>query len=201
MELSLLKGKYMASNANFNTEVVVSSSKSQSVIVIVSVAATVCYLVGFAFIWFEKNYIWIPFAAGTLLYFFVFCAWYKAQSDTDLESSVPTSISDSRGTTVSTDARSLKSPELIQLLNNLFECAANREPLPEPDGLVDAVGQPIPNSKAAATEKVSQANQKAQESVDNMQSIFGGVERMEPALGIVEEHCVEEDAINHNQQI
>lgn len=191
----------MASNANFNTEVVVSSSKSQSVIVIVSLAATVCYLVGFAFIWFEKNYIWVPFAAGTLLYLFVFCAWYKAQSDTDLESSVPTSISDSRGTTVSTDARSLKSPALIQLLYNVFECAANREPLPEPDGLVDAFGQPIPNSKAAATEKVDQANKKAQESVDTMQSILGGAERMDPALGIVEEHCVEEEAINHNQQI
>ncbi len=201
MEPSPLKGKNMASNATFNTDVAVSSSKSQSVIVIVSLAATICYLIGFAFIWFEKNYIWIPFAAGTLLYLFVFCAWFKAQSDTDLDSSVPTSISDSRGITVSTDARSLKSPELIQLLNNVFECAANREPLPEPDGLVDKEGKPIPNSKMEATEKVVQANKRAQKLVDNMHNIFGGVDKQEPVLGTVEKHCVEDGAIIHNQQI
>lgn len=163
----------MNPSANVNADLKVNTAKSQSVLVLLIVVGLICYVSGFAFMWYEKPGYWVPLILGSLIFTFVFHAWYKAQNDTDLENSLPTSINDCFGNSVSTDMRALKSPEFVQVLHDLFSVGANREPLPEPDGLVNEQGKPIPNSRQEASKAVTKVNSEAEILAKAIQSEIG----------------------------
>ncbi|MBV6409342.1 MAG: hypothetical protein GAKPKEKM_00082 [Rhodocyclaceae bacterium] len=89
-------------------------------------------------------------------------AWRQSQPDVDLENAQPTSFTLPDGTSVVADARLLRSLEGTTALVRLIEGVLHRRPLPEPDGLVDSNGQPIPDSKAAAAALIHKVNSDTQ---------------------------------------
>lgn len=163
----------MTTQTSVNADLKVVSTKSQVVLVLLVLIASASYIIGFAFLWFDKVGSWVPILLGSIIFIFVFVAWFRAQNDTDLENARPTSLTDSNGNTVSTDVRSLKSPELIQILNKLFCVGANREPLPLPDGMVDKNGQPISNSSVEAGNIVNTANSEAMVLAQTIENAIG----------------------------
>jgi len=48
-------------------------------------------------------------------------------------------------------------------MERLFTAISHRAPLPEPDGLVDSQGNPIPNTESEAKNRVAKVNAEAQE--------------------------------------
>lgn len=90
--------------------------------------------------------------------------WLLSHREADLDGAHATTIVDqSSGVSVSTDSRVIAAPASIRGLAQLFEALAHRKPLPEPDGLVDAEGRPIPDSKETAVAEVQKINEELQE--------------------------------------
>lgn len=156
----------MESNTQFKTNVLVQPSRSQVLLILLVLLSGVCFVTGFAFLWEGKPNSWVPFIIGIPLCIFVITAWFRAQKDTDLENSNPTTIRGSDGNSITTDTRALLSPQSVQNMEKLLCAITHREPLPEPDGLVDENGVPIPNSKIEAQERVNKANMQAGEITD-----------------------------------
>ncbi|WP_148261964.1 hypothetical protein [Methylomonas methanica] len=146
-----------------NTDIQVKPSKSQVVLVSLIILSGICYMAGFLFLWENKTHAWVPLIIGTSIIIPSIFAWFKSQKDTDLENSKPTSFTDGRGNQIVTDTRALMSPEVVQNMERLFCTLTHREPLPEPDGILDKNGIPIPNTVDEARSRVDQANQQAQE--------------------------------------
>nr|VFK59955.1 MAG: hypothetical protein BECKUNK1418G_GA0071005_100957 [Candidatus Kentron sp. UNK]VFK70179.1 MAG: hypothetical protein BECKUNK1418H_GA0071006_102457 [Candidatus Kentron sp. UNK] len=135
--------------------------------------AGVCFISGFAFLWESKDYAWVPLSIGAILCLFVIVAWFRAQKDTDLENATPTTVADSFGNQITTDTRALTSLVAVKNIGELFTDLMHREPLPEPDGLIDDKGNPIPNTEREAKNKVDQANDKAKEITNLATNAFG----------------------------
>ncbi|MCU7805484.1 MAG: hypothetical protein KZQ96_20025 [Candidatus Thiodiazotropha sp. (ex Lucinoma borealis)] len=153
----------MESHAQLNTSVQVIPARSQVVLVSFILLAAICLLSGFAFLWENKQFSWIPLGLGTIISCSVVFAWFKAQKDTDLENAKPTIMQDGSGNQITTDTRALASPESVQNMERLFSVLKHREPLPEPDGLIDSSGNPIPSSQREAIDRVNAANNEAQQ--------------------------------------
>lgn len=191
----------MKPNVTAGADLQLRSSKSQVVLVLVVLIAAACYLGGIAFLWHEKPHAWVPLLLGSFLFIFVFGAWFKAQRDTDLENSQPTSISDAHGNEISTDIRALKSPEFIQILNQVFCTGANREPLPEPDGMVDEQGVPIRDSATKACERVDAVNYEAQDLAATIEKVVGKNEKEKISLASVEAQPFSQALLDRNEKI
>lgn len=163
----------MASKASLNTSVQVRPSRSQVVLVLLILVSAGCFFTGFAFLWEGKDSSWVPLSIGVFLCAFVVFAWFRAQKDTDLENSSPTTFADGSGNQITTDTRALMSPAGVQNMERLFSVLAHRSPLPEPDGLIDDKGNPIPNTEKEARARVRAANQEAQAVTDKAVDILG----------------------------
>ncbi|MEW8352661.1 MAG: hypothetical protein AB2665_02580 [Candidatus Thiodiazotropha sp.] len=163
----------MDTGAKLKTDIQVRPSRSQVVLVSLIVLAGICYLSGFLFLWEDKQYSWVPIILGVVLSAVVVAAWFKAQKDTDLENSSPTIVRDNIGNQIATDTRALMSPEGIQNMERLFSALTHREPLPEPDGIIDEFGDPVPNTLQEAQKRVIEANLQAQNIADIASSEFG----------------------------
>lgn len=163
----------MTYKANLNADVKMKSTRSQVVLNLMTILAGICLFVGFAFLWKNKDNAWVPLSIGLAILIPVFVAWFVAQKDTDLEQAKPTILTDAAGNKLSTDTRALMSPDGIQSLEKLFSLISHRAPLPEPDGIVDATGKPIPDTKDEAIARVAQANNEAQEITDLAAKKFG----------------------------
>lgn len=163
----------MESQAQLHTNVQVTPVRSQVVLVSLILLAGLCFTAGFAFLWEDKPFSWVPLLFGTLLCSAVIVAWFRAQKDTDLENAKPTTMQDGAGNQITTDTRALASPESVQNMERLFCALTHREPLPEPDGLIDRLGNPIPDSKEEAIVRVTEANNEAQRLTNIATAGFG----------------------------
>lgn len=149
--------------ANLNTDVNITPSRSQVVLVALIAVICICFLVGFFFLWEEKDYAWVPLSIGLIIVLMVLYAWFKAQKDTDLEHASPTTLTDAAGNAISTDSRALMSPVGIQAVERIYNLISHRVPLPRADGVVDSSGKPVPNTEAEANTRVDKVNSEAQE--------------------------------------
>lgn len=122
---------------------------------------------GLGFLWFEKFAASvIPLVLGTGMIGTSIWCWVRSQPDVDMQGSPPVSVRvhPDASTEIAFDPRMLTSGDgraraLMRIIGN----ALNRAPLPDPDGLVDQRGIPIPNSADEARARVRVVNERAQE--------------------------------------
>lgn len=148
----------MTSPAEVSANVQIKPRGSQVFLVSLSVLSAVCFGLG-AWLLSDQNTSGYWFvAAGVLLPLSCFPFWWRSQSDIDQGAPHPTTIALSNGNVITLDSRLLVSGTAIDGLGRLAE-VFNRQPLPAPDGLIDANKQVIPNSSAEAVAKVNALNQ------------------------------------------
>ncbi|MBM1143634.1 hypothetical protein GN155_007585 [Alcanivorax sp. ZXX171] len=148
--------------------------------------------------WEGKSDAWIPILIGMCVFFFVVFAWWRAQKDTDLENSNPTTVLDGSGNQITTDTRALMSPDGIQHMERIISALAHRAPLPEPDGLIDHEGNPIPNTKEDARLRVDAANHEAQTATNNAAGALGFYQEREYGIQPIIDEPYSEDVIKTN---
>ena len=69
---------------------------------------------------------------------------------------------------ITTDSRTLRSPDSIAGFVKLLQEVLHRRPLPDPDGFVDSNAQIIPNSKGDAVALVREINNDTQATTDSL---------------------------------
>lgn len=148
--------------AELRTGIDLKPERSQVFVVTLALISAICLSVGFLFLWFKPEYSWVPLAIGLCIVGGSIYTWKKSHKDIDLVNATPTSISDKRsGLDITTDTRVLAAPEIVKQLERLFSSLSHRIPLPEPDGLVDNKGSPVPGKKQEAIERVQKVNEEA----------------------------------------
>ena len=114
---------------------------------------------------------WPFLVAGFITLFFVFISWERTHKAVDNNSLQPIIYSTDDGKT--STSLSLPPPVIldgdnIASLERMFSMMQHRSPLPDPDGLVDDSGNPIPMSEEEARKLVEAAN-------NQVQAIISGV--------------------------
>ena len=134
----------------------------------------------FAFVFYDENY-WIPLIVSTVILIVIVVFWLRSHRDIDHASITPTTLSTTDGsnsTTISIHPRAKPPPEELAALERIISTVRNRSLLPDPDGLVDDKGQPVPNSQHDARERIASTNDRTRK---ELESIFGHVR--EPVAG------------------
>ena len=136
--------------------------RSQVFLVAASVVAGIAVICSAALIAFGQNEGWGFLIFAVLVLFGGYLAWTKSQSDVDLLDAHPTLLALPDGTTLTTDSRTLRSPDSIHAFTQILQEVLCRRQLPPPDGLVDSNAQLIPDSKNAALTISNMINSKTQ---------------------------------------
>lgn len=155
---------------NLNASVNIKPKGSQSIVFLLTIAFIVCLVAGFVFTIWDKNY-WPPFGFAGVLLLVVVILWLRSHRDIDTPPPPPTNIVSADGTSVtsiSTDSNLVSSIGGIEGLSSLLSIVVHRMPLPEPDGLVDNQGKPIPQTESEARDRVETANKTAVEIIQRL---------------------------------
>ena len=124
-----------------------------------------CLSATFFFIYDEKNY-WPPLIFSLVLLAIIVLLWFLSHRDIDGGSIPPVNISTTDGTkstTLSLHHRSIPEGGALAAFLQALSQVINRSPLPEPDGLVDHDGKPIPESVDEAKQRVDAANSQSEQ--------------------------------------
>ena len=122
---------------------------------------------------------WIPFTIFIFLIIIVGIGWWRSQNSIDMSNANPTQITDSNGNNLITDTRVLESDNAIFQLGVLLQSFGARNPLPEPEGLVNENGERIPDTKDKAKEVVEEINSKLSAQA---QDFFNSTAQNEPGV-------------------
>jgi hypothetical protein len=144
--------------ANVSANVSVTPILSQSVLTTILLISIIPLSVGFYFLWHEKDGTWIPFIIFFVLIAIACIGWWRSQKSIDMGNASPTQITDKHGNKLVTDTRVLESSNAIAQLGDLLQSIGFRNPLPEPDGMVDSNGLVIPDSQDQARNIVDKTN-------------------------------------------
>lgn len=153
--------------------------KSHSFLVALLFVSIFCLAVGFYFLWNEKGYAWVPLCVGVGLSAAGVFGWFSSRHEVDMEGAVTTEIANVNGISVKTDSRSLSSQETVNNLEKLILAMNHRIPLPHANGLVDDLGNPIPNSDGEANRVVDSINSDVRENM----SLVGSLKNIKERLG------------------
>ena len=163
-------------NANIATKLKASVNLTPpgSHVVILSLISIlgISLLAVFVFVLYDENY-WIPLTVSAVLLIVVVVFWFRSHRDIDHVSISPTTLSTTDGnnsTTLSMHPRAKHSAEELAAMERIFSMMRNRSPLPDPDGLVDNKGEPIPNSQHDAQERIALTNDRIRM---EFESVFG----------------------------
>ena len=154
---------------------------SHVVISFMTIIFAFCLATTFFFAYADKNYI-LPLTFSNIILIVIIVFWSKSQKSIDAEPTSPARIVHRDGrnvTSITADPKLINSLESLQGLETILSMIVRRTPLPEPDGLVDKRGDPIPNSKSAARERVNVANERARKTVHQIFPNFDLVDHME----------------------
>lgn len=162
--------------AEVKASVEVRPVRSQVFLVACAVVAGIAVVCGAGLLAFEHDSGWGFLGFAALLLFGGYWAWSKSQSDVDLHEAHPTQLALPDGTSLTTDSRTLRSPDGIQVFTQLCQDLLCRRPLPNPDGLVDSRAQPIPDSKDAALAITNKINSDTQATTNALLDTFGFTE-------------------------
>lgn len=161
-----------SAKADLSARISLKPQGSQVVLLAFVLFSCICIFVGFQFLWYEKSAWPIPFFTGATVALATLFAWLHSRRDIDLRDAPPTVITTPAGMHVSADARSLASPALLQGLANVLQILSHREPLSEPDGLVNEDGVPVEGSKAEAVSIVRAINEDIREHIGEFATMF-----------------------------
>jgi hypothetical protein len=149
--------------ATVATNIFLRPGRSQVVLVASIVLAGICLLAGFAFLRFDPWLSFVPFGFAIILIVLTAWGWLHSQADVDMANSAPASISaDSDLVRIQFDPRTLNNKFAIDNLCTILSNVVHREPLPEPDGIVDSSGRPLPDSREDAASRVREINAETQ---------------------------------------
>ena len=157
---------------------------SHVVLSLLVIAMIMCLVAGCLLIWLDKTYLPAFVFAGILLAV-IGILWYLSHRDIDSPSYHPTNIVSTDGTNLTaifTDNNNIQTPEVLQGLVAVLSMSLHRTPLPEPDGLVDENGRPVPQSEEEALERVKSANQRARELLEQAFSRLRALEKQYEVL-------------------
>jgi hypothetical protein len=163
----------LSASAEVKTNVQVLPTHSQVFLVAIVVLAMVLVICGTILLMYDNlDGFWLEGFALVLLAA-SFWGWQKSQPDTDMHQAHPTQITLPNGTSLTTDGRILKSAEGLRGLTGIIQEMLIRQPLPEPDGLVDGNAKLIPGSAAIATELTKKINSETQSATNSLIDILG----------------------------
>jgi hypothetical protein len=153
----------MDANADLKAGVTLTPERSQVFIVAMLVLAGIALVAGLVFLWYKPEICWVPFSFALLFAGVASIGWFRSHSNVDLHGAAPTTVSSSENGAIqlSTDLRTLLTPEALIGLTQVVELITYRQPIPEPDGLVGKGGIPIPLSKEQAVSRVHAVNVEA----------------------------------------
>ena len=129
-----------------------------------------CLAATFFFIYDEKNY-WPPLVLSLVILVVIVLFWFFSRRDIDGGSIPPVNISmtdGTRSTTLSLHHRSITEGHSRAALLQILSHVLNRSPLPEPDGLVDHDGKPVPESIDEAKQRVDAANNQSEQILNSV---------------------------------
>lgn len=149
--------------ADIKATVKVSPEKSQVLLVALTIVLAIT-LIGSMVLLFNGQPEWWWFLIfSTLLLCCILLAWFKSQPDSDLHNAHPTNFNFPDGTSLSTDTRGLRSPEVLKSITRVLNEAVDRKPLPLPTATLDNNYNPVPNSQENAKAIVDSINAKTQQ--------------------------------------
>lgn len=154
----------------FDTSVTIKPEQSQVAIVYLLIITLSCFVAGFVFLWFKPLISIIPFAIGGVTLWISTRFWRASNRSIDMQNATPTLIEVKEDGSISfkTDSRALAPPDLLKIFEKLFSIYGHREPLPEPDGLVNENGEPLSDKKSEAIQQVNQINRKAEDTINSL---------------------------------
>ena len=158
--------------ADLSTKISLRPVGSQVLLVAIVIVSGMCFLTGFFFLWYDRSGWPIPVLTGAILALLALFAWFTSKRDVDFSHASPTQIITPTGLEVTADARSLASPDLLQGLTRVLQIVNHREPLPDPDGLVNNEGVPVEGSKADAVSRVCAINQLIRKQTGEFTTMF-----------------------------
>lgn len=159
--------------ANILAKIALRPVGSHVLLIAMVILSGICLMTGFIFLWYGKSGWCIPVGLGSIFLLLTLLAWFYSRRDIDLRDASPTQITTTpNGIELSADARSLNSPKQLQRLADILSILSHREPLPEPDGLIDREGTPIVESKAEAVIKVRTMNEDIRKQVSEFANLF-----------------------------
>ena len=145
---------------------------SQVVVLALVGIFALCLFCSFLFIWHNVNY-WPPLIFSFMLFVAIVFLWLRSHRQVD-DRTLPlaeVSIKDEIGERkISMHPRGLPSKELLKNFETILSITQNQKPLPDPDGLVDENGSPIPQSKKKARQNVDAVNNQVKQKLDAMNS-------------------------------
>ena len=159
-------------SSKIRTSVNLSPAGSHVVIVSLVGVDALCFLSAFIFIWHNKNY-WPPFGVACALLLIIAFLWLRSHRHIDDGSSSPLVLSKKEGDTstkISIPLRGMHQRQLAALYERMLSTFQNRKPLPEPDGLIDDEGQPVPDSVGEARQQVEAVNHEWERVVDTLEN-------------------------------
>lgn len=159
--------------AELKASIDVRPSRSQVFLVASAIVVAISIICGASLIALDKHAGWVFVVFAGVALWRTFAAWRDSQSDVDLHNAHPTKIALPNGTSLSTDSRTLRSPDGVRGLAQMLDGVLSRKPLPPPDGLVDDNGQIIPESKARAAAIANQVNSDIQQATNIIMDTFG----------------------------
>ena len=161
----------MDSNIATKINASVSLTPPGSHVVILSLIAIlgISLVATFAFVFYDANY-WIPLIVSTVILIVIVVFWLRSHRDIDHASITPTTLSTTDGnnsTAISLHPRAKSSAEELAALERILSTMRNRSLLPDPDGLVDDKGQPVPNSQHDARERIASTNDRTRKEFES----------------------------------
>ena len=131
-------------------------------VVVLALVGTLVLSLGcsFLFIWHDLNY-WPPLVSAGILFVAIVFLWLRSHRHVDDRSLPPAEVTIKDGiteTTISMHPRGLPSSEQLNNFENILSVIQHQRLLPEPDGLVNEKGNPIPRSEEEARQIVDAVN-------------------------------------------
>ena len=191
--------KQNPASVSLGAKIFVSPVLSHSVLTIILFISILPLCAGILFLWYDKDHSWILFLISFLLIIIVCVGWWRSQKFIDLGSSNPTIISDKHGNHIVTDARTLESENSVAQLGFLLQSIGMRNPLPEPNGLVDNKGDTLPDTQHKAIELVNNINNNLREKNQNFinEATRAPVKAVQDTMKLPEESY--KNVLEHNQ--
>lgn len=151
--------------SKINTKISLIPKGSHVVILCLVGVLLFCLASTFFFVYHEKNY-WPSLIVSILLLIVIILLWFLSRHDID-GSSIPSvnifTTDGTKSTTVSMHHRSIPEGDRLSAFLQVLSQVLNRSPLPEPDGLVDSDGEPVPESIDEAQQRVEAANNQSEQ--------------------------------------
>jgi hypothetical protein len=161
MALSRLALSVVPVGAKFDGKLNLTPQGSQVVVVTLLVLCAVGFLGTMIFLWNDRPHAWVPGLFTSLTGVAGVWGWWLSHG----QEATPTKVSVKKGghLEIHTSAATLNSPETFQRLMGMLSVIGYRQPIPIPEGMLDAHMRPIPDSGAAAQALAEDVNKRVQD--------------------------------------